>query len=232
MKSKNLIWGLFFIAAAAVVILNQTGALGNIGIWTMLISLALVPVIITSVANANFPGIMFSLAIYAILFAKPLGIEKFTPWPVIVTAAFLSIGLTMIFPNKHLKDHHSGRNSSDNWPTDSTDGENIKITTKYSGSVKYITSQNLKTADIECSFAGLKVYLDNAKLADGQAIINVYASFGGVELYIPKEWKVINDVSCTFGGAEEKGLKGAENGENTLILKGIVKFSGVSIFRV
>lgn len=232
MKSKNIIWGLFFIAAAAVVILNQAGALGGVGIWTILISLLLVPVVISSVAKANFAGIFFSFAIYAILYAEPLGIEKYTPWPVLAAAAFLSVGLTMIFPNKHPGNHHNGRNDPSNWPTDSTDGENIRISTKYSGSVKYVTSKNLKTADIECSFAGLKVYLDSAKLSGGQAVVNVYSSFGGLELYIPKEWKVVNDISCTFGGAEEKGLKGVENGENTLILKGTVKFSGISIFRV
>lgn len=228
MKTKNIIWGLFFIAAAAVVILNQVGILGGISLWTLIFSLILVPVLVTSVMHVNFTGIMFSLALYAILFDKPLGIESLTPWPVLGTALFLSIGLTLIFPRKH---HHKHDNSED-WGTDTTDGENIKIRTRYSGSIKYITSQNLKTADIDCSFGGLKVYLDNAALSNGQAKINVYASFGGIEIYIPKEWKVINDISCTFGTSEEKGLKGYGNSENTLTLTGVAKFSGISIFRV
>ena len=253
MKVKNIIWGLFFIAAGAVVILNQTGFMGEIGIWTLIIALALVPVIVNSVIHTSFSGILFPIAIYAILFAEPLGIEKFTPWPVLGAALFLFIGLSLIFPKKHKHhfdnkdwekhfDHKDWKNQfqnqdyidiEENYSEDANmNGEHIWVRSRFNGTVKYITSQNLKTLDIDASFAGIKIYLDNANLSDGQAAINVYASFGGVEIYVPKEWKVINDVSCTFAGSEDKGLKGYDNGENTLILKGVVKFSGISIIRV
>ena len=244
MKTKNIIWGLFFIAAAAVVILNQMGMLGGIGLWTLLIAMALVPFLVNSVMHANFGGIMFSLALYAILFDEPLGIENLTPWPVLGAALFLSIGLSLIFPKKHKHnfDHENWEKHFQNYDCidieeNSSEGENINgehiwVRSRFNGAVKYITSQNLKTLDIDASFAGIKIYLDNANLSDGQAAINVYASFGGVEIYVPKEWKVINNVSCTFAGSEDKGLKGYDNGENTLILKGVAKFSGISVIRV
>ena len=238
MKKTNLIWGLFFIASAIAVILNQTGTLGHISIWTLLISIALVPAIVISIIHKNFSGIFIPLAIYAILFAQPLGIEKFTPWPVLGAAIFLSIGFTLIFPHKHHKHHnHIEDDSPEHWKengatVDNVDSEDVLIRTRYSGSVKYITSQNLKTANIECSFGGIKVFLDEAKLSNGKATINVYLSFGGMDLYIPKDWKVINDVRCTFGGAEEKGLRNYESDENTIVLTGNVKFSGISIIRV
>jgi cytochrome c oxidase subunit IV len=84
MKNKNLIWGLFFILAGVALILDRTGLLGSVSVWSVVISLLLVPVIVTSVRHLNFWGIFFPMAIMAILFDETLGIEKFTPWPLLL----------------------------------------------------------------------------------------------------------------------------------------------------
>ena len=68
MKNKNLIWGLFFILAGVALILDRTGLLGSVSVWSVVISLLLVPVIVTSVRHLNFWGIFFPIAIMAILF--------------------------------------------------------------------------------------------------------------------------------------------------------------------
>lgn len=238
MKKTNLIWGLFFIAAAVVIILNQTGTLVHISLWTLLISIALVPTIVVSVAHRHFPGIFIPLAIYAILFAEPLEIEKFTPWPVLGAAVFLSIGFTLIFPHKH---HHNKSHIEEDGPEhwkekgaviESSESENVYVKSHWGGTVKYITSQNLKSVEVDGSFSGTKVYLDNAKLENGKAVINFALNFAGVDLYVPKEWRIIDDLRSTFGGCEEKGLRNYENDENTIVLTGNVKFSGISIIRV
>lgn len=88
MKNKNLIWGLFFILAGVALILDRTGLLGSVSVWSVVISLLLVPVIVTSVRHLNFWGIFFPMAIMAILFDETLGIEKFTPWHVWVRHCF------------------------------------------------------------------------------------------------------------------------------------------------
>ena len=73
MKNKNLIWGLFFILAGVALILDRTGLLGSVSVWSVVISLLLVPVIVTSVRHLNFWGIFFPMAIMAILFDETLG---------------------------------------------------------------------------------------------------------------------------------------------------------------
>ena len=101
MKNKNLIWGLFFILAGVALILDRTGLLGSVSVWSVVISLLLVPVIVTSVRHLNFCGIFFPMAIMAILFDETLGIEKFTPWPVLGAALLLSVGFSFIFPYRY-----------------------------------------------------------------------------------------------------------------------------------
>ena len=81
MKGKNLIWGLFFILAGAAVILSKLGLLGGVSALSVVISLLLIPIIVNSIRRLNFWGIFCPLAVMAILFAEPLGIEKLTPFP-------------------------------------------------------------------------------------------------------------------------------------------------------
>lgn len=83
---------MFFILAGVALILDRTGLLGSVSVWSVVISLLLVPVIVTSVRHLNFWGIFFPMAIMAILFDETLGIEKFTPWPVLGAALLLSVG--------------------------------------------------------------------------------------------------------------------------------------------
>ena len=53
----------------------------------------------------------------------------------------------------------------------------------------------------------MKVYFDNSKIEENEAIVYIDARFAGVELYVPKEWNIINNVSCIFGGIDEKNKK-------------------------
>lgn len=240
MKSKNLVWGLFFLVAAVLVILNQTGVFVGISIWSLAITLLLIPVIVSSIRSLSFPGIFFPLAILAILFDEPLGIEKFTPWPVLGCALFLSIGLMILFPQKHRWDkwkdgNESGTEKYDNsqdWQEESSDGEHIFFNNRFTGSVKYVTSNAFHDVNIKSSFGGMKVYFDNAQMDGDTANGVVYAEFSGIELYVPRDWTVVNQISCSFGGVDEKGLKGYEKSGKKLILKGNTKFSGVSIIYV
>ena len=114
MKNKNLIWGLFFILAGVALILDRTGLLGSVSVWSVVISLLLVPVIVTSVRHLNFWGIFFPMAIMAILFDETLGIEKFTPWRVLGAALLLSVGFSFIFPYRY-------RFTQSKWTTHTTD---------------------------------------------------------------------------------------------------------------
>lgn len=44
-----------------------------------------------------------------------------------------------------------------------------------------------------------------------------------------KNWFVKSEVDCVLGGIEEKGIRNSSIAEKTLILKGKISFSGISI---
>lgn len=48
------------------------------------------------------------------------------------------------------------------------------------------------------------MYFDNAVMSSENAIVRVNASFSGVELYIPRTWKVDNKTNVFLGSVDEK----------------------------
>ena len=232
MKGKNLIWGIFLIGAAAALILAQTDLLGSVSAFSIIIALLLMPVIITSIRHLNFSGIFIPLAFIAILFDDVLGIEKFTPWPVLGAAVLLSAGFSLLFPYRYRitkSKWSAGMEDHPKWDSSSVDGEVVDISTSFSGCTKYITSQTLKEVNIRSKCAGLEVYFDNADLAADKAVVNLDVTCGGVELYIPRSWCVISEADCVIGGVDTSGDKHADKDSKTLILRGRVRASGVDI---
>jgi predicted membrane protein len=51
---------------------------------------------------------------------------------------------------------------------------------------------------------GLELDLTQAKLRDNQATIELTAILGGIDVFVPREWKVIVDSSAMLGGVDDK----------------------------
>ena len=89
----------------------------------------------------------------------------------------------------------------------------------------------MKTLSLECNFKSLKVYLDNVTLDGDILSIEIDSAFSGIELYIPKNWEVIDNTSISFGGVKEKNRSSMENTKK-VILTGDVNFTGVDIIYI
>lgn len=237
MKFKDWFWGLFFVIAAGVIIASQFGLFKGIGLFTLICTVLLIPIIIKSLFTVNFFGIFFSLTVLALIYKEPLGIASISPWAIIITAILASIGFSMIFHKKpedfchvHTCVHKCGEGEPEVIET-SEDGEVIDIKVHFGSAVKYIKTENLKQVNLSTSFGAASVYFDNAKIPFGTAKVNLDVSFSGVELYIPKTWKVVNNADTALGGIDEKNRKYESEGP-TLVIDGNVRLGGVEIIYV
>lgn len=232
MKLQKWFWGLFFLMAGAGIIINQLGYFGNINMFTLVFTILLIPIMIKSMTHLNFAGILFPLAIIGILFEKQLGITELTPWPILLTALFLSIGLTILFHKKSCswnKFHYQGEHFDTIINED--DDNIVDVSVNFGSSIKYVNSKDFQKGGFHCSFGALKVYFDNAILNENGAEIILDASFAGVELYIPKTWNISNQISASLAGVEEKNRSYINDGP-TVTLKGNISFSGVTIIYI
>jgi predicted membrane protein len=99
------------------------------------------------------------------------------------------------------------------------------------GSVeRNVFSKNFQGGNISSIFGGAQINFAQADF-EGTAIIEVSVVFGGVDIVIPSNWNLKNEMSVVFGGIEDRRTVSpnvAESGK-TLILKGDIIFGGIEI---
>ena len=109
---------------------------------------------------------------------------------------------------------------ADNVITDNSfgvDSDNVVISGKMTEASRYIHSQNLKTVTIDSSMGEVSVYLDGAKAAGDEVIMNVNTSMCDVNVYIPSDWQVENNMQNSFSDVDIDHSKGTGT---KLILQG------------
>lgn len=230
-KGERAFWGVFFILAAAVVIISKLGMIQGLTIYQIIIGIILTACIIKSILYRSITGLLFAIAFAIILFERQLGLEAITPWPVLLAAALGSIGFSIIFPGR------VKRISEKHWKVDEDyihqkTGENYTgYETVFGSGVKYIKSDDFKGIDLKSVFGGMKVYFEEAQIVGDGAVINLEVVFGGAELYIPKDWDVRIDARCVFGGINEKNKPSASLGP-VVRITGEAVFGGVEIIYI
>lgn len=232
MKKERIIWGLLFIIGGIFLIVKNLGFLSDVNIFSLLLSVFLVYVIVKSIVKLNFVGILFPLAFLFMIYDEPLGFPKLSPLILLLSATLASIGFSIIFKKDNFKYNKLiSYNDNNIIEYDFEDESHIKQKTSFGSSVRYINSNNFINANLNCSFGAMSVYFNNSKMQNETAVINLNASFSGVELYIPKEWEVEDKTNSSFSGIEVHNRSDLEK-TNTLILVGDITFSGVEIFYV
>ena len=230
MKKSNIFWGLFFIVGALFLIVSKLGLIGEFSFWSVFLTIFFVAWIVRSVIYKSPTGVIFSLAFLCIIYAKPLGIEAITPWYVLGAAVLLSIGAGFLYhPQRDVwkKYQYQGADAV----IENVEEGQVTFETSFGESIKYVNTEDFQSASLKCSFGSMKVYFDNAVIQNGQAVINIDASFSGVELYLPKELQISNQIRCSFGGVHEKN-RNQPSGTLVVTLAGKVSFSGVEILYV
>lgn len=113
------------------------------------------------------------------------------------------------------------------WPgdqqeTSSTPSANVM----FSGLDRKLTGTFTK-GDVSAWFGGVKLDFSSAQVQPN-AVLNVFAAFGGIELVVPRNVKVVTKVTPLFGGAEDKSHPDT-GATTTLVVSGTALFGGVSV---
>ena len=238
---RNVYWGVFLIAIAAVLLFSQTGLIdADFNIWNLLFGGIFVGMIFDGVKNKNFPEIFFGMAFLWIVFGRMIGFPYVSPWNLLVIAGLFSAGFSFLFPTKKKSDKNI---SWDDEIVDETSERNYNehveasqdsyVTNKnsFGAASKFVTTKNLKGAKIENVFGETKVYFDNAMILEDPVTLVVENSFGCVVLYVPREWNVVHNVSVFAASVTEKN-QSVTQGRPVVNLTGNVAFGAIEIIYV
>lgn len=98
----------------------------------------------------------------------------------------------------------------------------------WSGIERRISDANFRGADLTAIMGGIELDLRGAGTAGGQAVIDVFALMGGIEITVPPDWQVVSRIRPILGGVEDHST-GTQGAQHRLILRGFAVMGGVEI---
>lgn len=159
------------------------------------------------------------VGIGALMILQHMGIINFRMrdwWPVFLIFA----GFMVIFKDK-VNSHGSmtGQGSS----LDSV----CNIAAVMSGNKLQNASQDFRGGEINAVMGGVELDLRNASI-ESEAVLNVFAMWGGIVLRVPNDWTVISHGSPILGGFEDKTVPSMSSTKK-LTIRGYAIMGGVEI---
>lgn len=134
-------------------------------------------------------------------------------WPVLVIA----VGLSILLGQVRSRVRH-------------TDDAFTSAFAAFGGVEKRSTSKAFTGADLTALFGGTELDLRDAEIADRPARINAVATFGGVEIVVPRDWNVRLDVLPVLAvAADDRPRRDGERDELDLVVTGFAAFGDVSV---
>ncbi len=189
------------------------------------------PVILIVVGIAKFAnegkrvgGVVLTL-LGAFLLAENLGYTTLawgTMWPIILIAA----GAAMIW----------GRFDLPRWrPVVEGEGrDTVQAFALFGGVERRISVNNFRRGNVSAVMGGVELDFRSADIEGEEAILEVEAIFGGIELRVPERWHVVYEGESIFGGYNDETRPPVVDAMATapkkyLILRGRAVFGGITV---
>ena len=221
---SNIPWsGIILIVLGAVFLMGTLDVLniGNvISNWWPLIIIAIGFIKIRG-TNKSGGAIIFIIGVA--LLSGTLGIINwgaiFQFWPVVL----ILVGISMISRPKtsHGWKFIKSTESSENY---------VKTSAIFGGTEQIISSPSLEGGDVQAIFGSVELDMRNSTAADEGADFNLTALFGGVDVIVPPDTKVVVTGTPILGGLENKvNITSTEEEMKTIRFHCTAAFGGIEI---
>jgi predicted membrane protein len=90
------------------------------------------------------------------------------------------------------------------------------------------SSDDFRGGQAVAVMGGCEIDLRKASVAAEEAVLDVFAFWGGVVVIVPEDWEVDNQVNAFLGGVEDKSHP-APGSKQRLVLTGTVIMGGAEV---
>lgn len=168
----------------------------------------------------GFGGLI--LVVGAVLLANAMDltdINLWELWPVLI----ILLGLSLIFRARTL-----GGGSAEGEAA-STAENTVSGTAILGGFKRVVTADDFRGASLTAIMGGCELDLTGATIKEQQAVVDVFAFWGGVELRVPPTWQVQVEATPILGGVEDKTRPTPGAALKRLVIRGQAVMGGVEI---
>lgn len=248
MKGWKIFWGLGFILAAVLIVLDAVGVIaplvgvmGEISVFALLGVLFFLAMIISLCVKGKLSQIFFPLAfIFMIIeknIAKLCGFESdniIHNGLVLLIALFLSVGFGMLFSSKRRKRKKHGytvtyniNDSKDNDDNDAdygdADDDDKKRQFAAGGSLGshtvYVDCKSFCPDIVENNLGACVVHFENVEEYVGNKTLRVDNNLGAMTINVPSSWHVVTSIDNNLGDVKVPANEAGE-GAPALFIEG------------
>jgi len=146
-------------------------------------------------------------------------------WPLVL----IIIGLIILFRRGHMPSFHMPGQKSETPPPPDTGY--IHEESVFTGTRHKFFYQTFRGGYINCVFGSVDLDLSQATLGEGTTELELNIVFGGVNLIVPSDWKLLVRTNSVVGNFTDKRMiiKESSDPSKMLIIKGSIVFGGGEI---
>lgn len=108
-------------------------------------------------------------------------------------------------------------------------GPRIDASAILAGTQRKVVTDQFAAAEVNAVIAAMTLDLRPAKLVDGKGEVDVYAMWGGIDLMVPKEWRVVSEVTPILGVFQDATVVPEDPNAPTLVVRGSVVMGGIEV---
>jgi predicted membrane protein len=224
-QQGRIFWGLILIILGALFLMDRIGGF-DFGYmistyWPVIFIIVGFSILVSS--GFRHPGAGFFFIVFGVFFLlAELDVLEYGAWHYIWPCLIILAGFWLLARPALL------RRSSEKFPE--IKENDIDLSCVFSGMKRRVESQNFRGGRVMALLGGLELDFTAAGLEGGKATIEATAVLGGVDITVPKEWKVVIEGAPVLGAIEDKrrNVPQAE-AKATLFIKGTAILGGVEI---
>jgi hypothetical protein len=237
MFSMRLIVGLLIILIGGALLADNLGWFDARHMLRSLWPLALCAVGLTMVRNPQhkrsrgWGWVLITVGFW--IFADKIGWIHVSLGQLLLPGLFLFVGGVLVFRALSgppgAPDSAKAAAASSGMPPPGDHAEYVRSFALLSGCELRPVSRPFRGADLNAIMGGIKLDLTSARMEGDTAIVEVFAFWGGMEIFVPADWTVTSEVTTLLAGFIDKRRPTSVVPTKTLIVKGMVVMSGVEI---
>jgi predicted membrane protein len=104
----------------------------------------------------------------------------------------------------------------------------VNATAVLGGVARGNNSTGFRGGELTAVMGGCEIDLRHASI-DGEAVVDVFALWGGIEIRVPPDWTVVSKITPILGGVDDKTRPPQSASRHCLVLRGFVVMAGVEI---
>lgn len=97
------------------------------------------------------------------------------------------------------------------------------------GYARQNTSREFRGGELTAVMGGCELDLRHASMTEGEATIEIFAFWGGIEIKVPEDWNVAVKVMPIMGGVEDKSVPPKNSSNKLLTITGYTIMGGAEI---